>query len=217
MAVILLLALLVINPCDSVEVTGPDNTADRIAKIVCGKKKSLDELFGLKSRVSVRVCEDMDCWRRKSGRPWYISAALVADEQILTQPPRSLAKLDDLEGTLAHELVHLLIRKTAGRNCPRWLDEGLAQWLSGQTSAGESRPPKDEKELAELERRLRSTRTRRDQLERDYAASRSLVKQIVEQVGVKFLVRSLDGFKKIPDPLDLPVEGKSLRSLLFPG
>jgi hypothetical protein len=217
MAVTLLLALLVLNPCDGVEVTGPEETADRIARIICAKKKSLDALFGTKSRVRVQVCENMECWRRKSGRPWYISAALVADEEILTQPPRSLNKLDDLEGTLAHELVHLLIRKTAGRNCPRWLDEGLAQWLSGQKSKTESRLPKDEKELAGLEQRLKSAKSTRDQIQKDYAACRSLVGKLIERVGDKTLVRSLVGLKKTKNPLDLVVKGKALRELLFPG
>jgi hypothetical protein len=141
----------------------------------------------------------------------------VADEEILTQPARSLEKLDDLDGTLAHELVHLLIRKTAGRNCPRWLDEGLAQWLSGQKSPAESSRPENEKELSALEQRLKSAKTTRDQLKRDYAACRSLVKHLVEQVGEKALVRSLSGLKKIPSALDLDVKGRSLRSLLFPG
>ena len=213
----LLLALLVLNPCDSVEVTGPEEAADRIARIVCAKKKNLDALFKTRSRIRVQVCEDMQCWRRKSGRPWYIAAALVGDEEILTQPPRSLAKLDDLEGTLAHELVHLLIRKTAGRNCPRWLDEGLAQWLSGQKSVSETRPPKNEKELADLEQRLKSDKTKRDQLERDYATCKLLVKQLVEQVGVEVLVRALSGLKNVPDPMDLPVKGKTLRELVFTG
>ena len=112
MAVMPLLMLLaaapvVVHQCDRVEVIGPEEkTAVRIAKIVCGRKKNLDALFGVKSRVRVRVCGDMQCWRKRSGRPWYISAALVGDEEILTQPARSLEKLENLEGTLVHELVN---------------------------------------------------------------------------------------------------------------
>jgi hypothetical protein len=217
MAVTLLALLAVINHCDRVEVVGPEETADRIAKIICAKKQKLDALFGTRSRVRVQVCEDMECWRRKSGRPWYISAALVADEEILTQPARSLSKLEDLESTLAHELVHLLIRKAAGRNCPRWLDEGLAQWLSGQKGGTETRLPRNEKELAGLERRLKSAKTTRDQLKRDYAACRLLVKHLLEQVSEKALVRSISGLKKIPSALDLEVKGRPLRSWLFAG
>jgi hypothetical protein len=221
-AVTLLLVLLsaepvVVDHCNGVEVIGPEETAGRIARIICGRKGKLDLLFGMKSRVRVKICEDMECWRRSSGRPWYIVAALVGEAEILTQPPGSLQKVDDLGGVLAHELVHLLIRKAAGRNCPRWLDEGLAQWLSGQKSLAESRRPKNEKELSDLERRLKSPKTTRDQLERDYASCRSLVKMLVEQVGEKALVRSLSGLKKIPAALDLEVRGLSLRSLLFPG
>jgi len=217
MAVTLLALLALFNQCDGVEVIGPEETAEKISRIICAKKQSLDAIFETKSRVRVRICGDMECWRRGSGRPWYIVAALVGEEEILTQPGRSLEKVDDLGGVLAHELVHLLIRKTAGRNCPRWLDEGLAQWLSGQKSPAESSRPGNRKELAALEQRLKSSRTTRDQLERDYGACRLLVKQLVERVGAKVLVRSLAGLKKIPDPLDLPVEANSLGSLLFPG
>lgn len=217
MAVTLLVMLSVINHCDRVEVTGPEDTAGQIAKMVCAKKKELDSLFGIKSRVRVRICEDMECWRKRSGRPWYISAALVADEEILTQPPRSLAKLDDLEGTLAHEMVHLLIRKAAGRNCPRWLDEGLAQWLSGQKSLADASLPANEQELAGLEKRLGSGETTQEQLKRDYATCRLLVGKLIGHVGDKILVRSLVGLKKAQDSLDLMVKGKTLRSRLFPG
>lgn len=223
MALTLLLAILaaapaVVQQCDRVEVIGPEEeTAVRIAKIVCARKKTLDALFGLKSRVRVRICGDMQCWRSRSGRPWYISAALVGDQEILTQPARSLRKLEDLEGTLAHELVHLLIRKAAGRNCPRWLDEGLAQWLSGQKGAQDLSLPADEQELAGLEKRLGSNETPREQLKKDYAACRLLVRRLVDRVGEQALVRSLSGLKKVPDPLDLLVKGKDLRSWLFPG
>jgi hypothetical protein len=217
MAVTLLLALAVINHCDRVEVIGPEEAADRIARIVCAKKESLDALFGMKSRVRVRICEDMQCWRKRSGRPWYVVAALVAEEEILTQPPRSLRKVDDLGKVLAHELVHLLIRKAAGRNCPRWLDEGLAQWLSGQKSLTDASPPANEKELSALEQRLKSGKTTREQLRRDYAACRLLVKRLTDKAGQQALVRALAGLKTAKNPLDLPVGGNALRELLFPG
>ena len=218
MPLLMLLAAapVVVHQCDRVEVIGPEEkTAVRIAKIVCGRKKNLDALFGVKSRVRVRVCGDMQCWRKRSGRPWYISAALVGDEEILTQPARSLEKLENLEGTLVHELVHLLIRKLAGRNCPRWLDEGLAQWLAGQKVLRVSTLPADEKELAGLEKRLGSQKTSREQLEKDYAACRLLVKKLVGLVGEKTLVRALAGLKTTRNPLDLPVNGKALRMLLL--
>ncbi|MFC1654650.1 hypothetical protein ACFL2F_02490 [Myxococcota bacterium] len=223
MALTLLLAMLsaapaVVQQCDRVEVVGPEEeTAVRIAKMVCGRKKGLDALFGFKSRVRVRICGDMQCWRKRSGRPWYISAALVGDEEILTQPAGSLRKIEDLEGTLAHELVHLLIRKLAGRNCPRWLDEGLAQWLSGQKAVQDLSLPADEQELAGLEKRLGSNKTPRERLKKDYVTCRRLVKRLVDRVGEQDLVRSLSGLKNTPDPLDLQVKGKTLRSWLFPG
>jgi hypothetical protein len=218
MAVTLLFALLaVINHCDGVEVIGPEKTAEQIARIICAKKENLEALFGTRSRVRVQVCGDMECWRRRSGRPWYIVAALVGEEEIITQPPRSLEKVDDLGGVLSHELVHLLVRRVAGRNCPRWLDEGLALWLSGQRGMGEPDLPRNEEELARLEKRLRSGRTTREQLQRDYAVCGMLVKKLVGRVGQEALVRALSGFKSTSKPLDLPIRGKTLHFYLFPG
>ncbi len=37
----------------------------------------------------------------------------------------------DLQATLEHELCHLLIHNMTGPDVPRWLDEGIAQWVSG--------------------------------------------------------------------------------------
>ncbi len=206
----------VIQECDRVEVIAPEEAAGlRVARIVCGSKPKLEVLFGIKSRVRVRICADMRCWRSGSRRPAYISAALVSDEEILTQPPGSLRKIEDLEGTLVHELVHLLIRRVAGRNCPRWLDEGLALWLSGQRAVGEADLPRSEGELARIEKRLRSGKTTREQLLKDYAICRLLVKKLVDQVGEQALVRALSGLKRAANPLDLPVKEKPLRSRLF--
>lgn len=50
-------------------------------------------------------------------------------------PIKGLTVVDDtVRGILKHELTHSFIRlKTAG-NCPLWLNEGLAQYLSGDSS-----------------------------------------------------------------------------------
>lgn len=37
-----------------------------------------------------------------------------------------------LDGLLAHELAHALIRKTSGDRAPGWMHEGLAQWCAGR-------------------------------------------------------------------------------------
>lgn len=39
--------------------------------------------------------------------------------------------------TLRHELVHLFIDSLAGNKCPRWLNEGIAQFFEGRPRAGE--------------------------------------------------------------------------------
>jgi len=43
---------------------------------------------------------------------------------------------DRYTGILRHEFVHYLVYRTAGNTVPTWLNEGLAQHLSGQTGLG---------------------------------------------------------------------------------
>ncbi len=50
-------------------------------------------------------------------------------------PVRGLTAVDDrLTRTLKHELTHSFIYQKTGGTCPRWLNEGLAQWMSGKRS-----------------------------------------------------------------------------------
>lgn len=50
-------------------------------------------------------------------------------------PVRGLSAVDDrLARTLKHELTHSFIYQKTGGSCPRWLNEGLAQWTSGRRS-----------------------------------------------------------------------------------
>ncbi|MBM3801908.1 MAG: hypothetical protein FJW26_06275 [Acidimicrobiia bacterium] len=50
-------------------------------------------------------------------------------------PIKGLTVVDDRVRTiLKHELTHSFIRHKAGGNCPLWLNEGLAQYLSGDSA-----------------------------------------------------------------------------------
>jgi tetratricopeptide (TPR) repeat protein len=47
-------------------------------------------------------------------------------------PVRGLVSLDQhVESTLRHELTHAFIHAQAGKNCPRWLHEGVAEYCEG--------------------------------------------------------------------------------------
>jgi hypothetical protein len=50
-------------------------------------------------------------------------------------PIKGLSRVDpSVRKILKHELTHSFIRTKAGGNCPLWLNEGLAQYLSGDSS-----------------------------------------------------------------------------------
>ena len=50
-------------------------------------------------------------------------------------PTKGLSRVDpSVQRILKHELTHSFIRTKAGGNCPLWLNEGLAQFLSGDSS-----------------------------------------------------------------------------------
>lgn len=50
-------------------------------------------------------------------------------------PIKGLSRVDpSVQRILKHELTHSFIRTKAGENCPLWLNEGLAQFLSGDSS-----------------------------------------------------------------------------------
>jgi hypothetical protein len=213
-----------IEECQRVEViaedAGQEHMARKVAQAVCRRMRELGPLFGGfgRSPVRVRICADMETYRKRTGRPWYLAAVVLGDE-IVTQPARSLVKLDDLEGTLAHELVHLLVRRVAGRNCPRWLDEGLAQWLAGQKSGlldgSTLELPGNPAQLELLENRLASGKSTRQQMKQDYRTCLGLVDRLIGQVGKTTLVGALGGLKERPDPLTLPLGGKPLGTWIF--
>jgi len=64
--------------------------------------------------------------------PWSEGVSFAETGAIVLKSPSFSGNINALHRTAVHELVHLMIAKKAGRGVPRWLNEGLAQFLSGE-------------------------------------------------------------------------------------
>ena len=209
--------------CEVVDVITADHDslemASRLAKIACRQIERLAVLSGINLKnVRIRICADMDDFRRRSGRGWYIGAVLVGTE-IVTQPARSLVRMKNLEQTLAHELSHLLIATIAGRNCPRWLDEGLAQWLAGQKAGlqeiAEAEMPTSRAALKALELKFTADSASKAELRQAYRVSLALADRLISRAGLEEVLAALPGLKKTDRVLEIEIAGRKMEEWLF--
>ena len=206
-----------IQACDRLVVVAHDPAerefAHRLADLACQRLTDLEVRFGANlGPIQVHLLADMDSWRKQSGRAWYIAAVLVSD-RILAQPALSLRKLEAPMRPIIHELAHGFIRLKVGLNCPRWLDEGLAQWLAGDKRPGTL--PKDFQALESLEARLKAADLDRSARRHDYATSRAAVRKLIQQVGEAVLLEALSDLRAGVAPLELELRGRSLGDRLF--
>lgn len=219
-------APVVVDCCAGVEAVAgspaQEKAAHEFCKLACLKISSFEHLFGLQRgrTITIHVCSDMRDFYKRCKRPWFVGAALV-DDEIVTQPVRSLRKIENHEALVTHELVHWIVRRAAGRGCPRWLDEGLAQWLAGQKSglsaAHACSLPRNGEDLRRLDGKLGARDLGRKDLKRAYLTSLLLVDRLISAVGFIKLVAALPQLKTVSDPWQVRIVGKSLGKLIFEG
>jgi stage II sporulation protein D len=101
--------------------------------------------------IVVRVYPDAAAFRDATGEPGWV-AAYTHGKRIEMQP---IEQLRNVEPTLRHELLHILIEAEAAPGIPLWFREGLTEYLSGVHSFG---VVPTEKRLSELDEALRQTR-----------------------------------------------------------
>jgi hypothetical protein len=92
-----------------------------------------------------RVAEDLGA-KPPPARLNVVGLALPA-RSVLILDGAAFLGLEPFLPVLAHEVAHLVIHRQAGASIPRWLDEGVAGWVSG-----EQVPPGDLAYLAFLAR-----------------------------------------------------------------
>lgn len=86
--------------------------------------------------ITVAICDTHVAFARYAGGLAQSNVTGVAqpDEGIIAVKAPNLAPAGaDYQGTLRHELIHVLLaRNSDGDNLPRWLNEGVAMALSGE-------------------------------------------------------------------------------------
>ena len=136
----------------------------------------------LPSRIAVESYTSSAEFRRRSGLGGAYLASTIG-ERIHLQPPHILLRSPALSRTLAHELVHVSLARATRHGLPRWIAEGLAMRV-----AGESYPDTASiGDLAALDRCLGGSASHRA-LRGCYGLSRRLVDALVAEVGERKLI-----------------------------
>jgi hypothetical protein len=78
------------------------------------------------------IAKDRNTFRKIVGSDIIVAFAVPEKNLIVLDISRVYTKPFSLETTLKHELCHLLLHRNIQQdNLPRWLDEGVCQWVSG--------------------------------------------------------------------------------------
>lgn len=80
-------------------------------------------------QLTLRFHPTVESYQRQTGSPWFTAATTTRDTIDLL-PLRVLRARGLLESTLRHEFVHALTFD-ALRRAPRWVSEGLGEWIVG--------------------------------------------------------------------------------------
>jgi hypothetical protein len=140
----------------------------------------------LPSRIIAESYASSSEFRRQTGVGSIYLAATIG-ERIHLQPPRLLLRSPGLGRALRHELVHVALVRASRSGLPRWVAEGVAMRVAGESYPAGSGIA----DLAALERCLGEGGGHRA-VRGCYGLSRLLVDALVGQIGERKLLVMLD-------------------------
>jgi len=189
--------------------TNQEDAAKEVAKVYTSVKSELSE--NLRWEVNFRPTVFLDrggkTIRENTGNDIFVAYADPQRNLILLDTSRVYAKPFSLDSTLEHELCHLLIHRNI-KNPPRWLDEGICQWVSGGISEFMAEDSKRELHNAGVSGGLIGIRELNSFPPGNIALAYEESKSIIEFIESKF------GKQKILQILEHMKEGHSLDNSL---
>lgn len=157
----------------------------------------------LKSRPSVLLLGNREAFRKMTGNPLVTAFALPEASIIAIHVSQATGNPYVLRETFIHELCHLVLHEhIGGASPPRWLDEGICQWVSGslgEIAAGEALDTSGISialhpiPMHALEDRFPDSGLL---MLRAYAQSRSFVEYVISQYGKEGLQKILQILKE---------------------
>lgn len=97
-------------------------------------RDELEKLLGweVDFRPTIVLIKDNETFIKMSGHQLIVAYALPEQELIVMDYSKMRIDPFSIKSIIKHELCHLLLHKKIKRNnLPLWLDEGVAQWVSG--------------------------------------------------------------------------------------
>jgi len=182
-----------------------DHAAGEVARVYPTLRQSLEELFGWRFDIRPRVVlvAANRNFRQLSWAEHIVAYAVPDKNLIVIDYSRMNIQPFTLNTTLKHELCHLMLhRHIADRNLPRWLDEGVCQWVSD--GIGEILINKDWSGLdaAVISGRIIPFKRLSEHFPRDkqsltlaYEQSKSVVNYLDRQFGTRAILEILDSLK----------------------
>jgi stage II sporulation protein D len=130
----------------------------------------------LPGRIRVRSSESTEEFIRVTGQPGWVAAS--SDGRVIElQPLRTLEQKGILHSTLRHELTHLVVRRLRARQVPRWYEEGLVLFLTGEQTGVDPDSLSTGRSLEESVSRPRSETEMKAAYARALAAVRELARR----------------------------------------
>jgi hypothetical protein len=159
-------------------------------------------------KPKIIIAKDRNTFRKIVGSDIIVAFAVPETNLIVLDISRIYTKPFSLETTLKHELCHLLLHRNIKQdNLPRWLDEGVCQWVSGgvtELHTGTGDRALSEAAVSNNVIRISSL----DEFPRDeekillaYEESKSFVEYIMSEYGENRLLQTL-GYLKEGEPVD---------------
>ena len=181
--------------------------AREVAHMYAGLRAELEHALGwqLNLRPTVVLMRDRRVFEGMAESPLTVAFAVPQRGLIVIDQSRMNTRPFTLRNTLKHELCHLMLHKHI-REVPRWLDEGIAQWVSGGLGDIIMDQKRSLLNRAALRGRILPIRSlhegfpgNRDGLVLAYEESKSFVAHMVAHYGREGILNVLERMKRGED------------------
>ena len=187
---------------------GLEGGAEEVLRIYPQIRNDLEKRLKLKvTFVPGILLFKEESFSRAAENPYMVAFAIPDRNLIVIDYSKMSVHPFTIELTLKHELCHILLHRAAqGGKIPKWLDEGIAQWVSAGIAEILISPKRSFLNEAVIAGKSLNLRALEDVFPRDkeslhlaYEASKSFVNYLIERFGIDSLTETLEHIKKGED------------------